>query len=89
MTLDQLESLTDDETGFALYVVNHLFPVPNIEIPPRGLTWFRKGELEKKIMDSFPRVKRESHPIFSSLLNKLGVQHEIKYEQPSQVTGSI
>ena len=82
MTLDQLNSLDEQELCMALYIVNHISPVQNIEIPYRGLTWFRKGELEEKIMDSFPRLKKEGHSVFSSLLLKLGVPHEIKYEQP-------
>jgi len=83
MTLDQLDSLTEDELVMALYIVNHLFPVSLVgEISPRGLTWFRKGELEKKIQQAFPHIKREAHPVFSGLLNKLGLPHEIRYEQP-------
>ena len=82
MTLDQLESLTEQEWAMALFIVNHLFPVQGIEIPPRGLIWFRKGILEQKIQAAFPHVTREAHPVFSSLLTKLGVAHEIKYEQP-------
>jgi hypothetical protein len=88
MTLYQLESLTEEELGMALYIVNTLKPLkPSIELPPRGLTWLRKGELEKRLMESFSFIKPEAHPIYSSLLNKLGIQHEIKYEQPP--TGSI
>ncbi len=82
MTISQLESLTEPELEMALYVANVLRPVrPPIEIPPRGLTWFKKGELEKKLVECFNNVKPEAHPIYSSLLTKLGVQHEIKYEQ--------
>ena len=54
MTLNQLETLTEDEICMALYVVNVLQPVaPKLDIPPHGLTWFRKGELEKKLIVSF------------------------------------
>lgn len=83
MTLHQFNSLTDDEVGFVLYVVNTLSPVsPGYEIPPNGLVWLRSGVIERKIQEAFPHVKKEAHPIFSSILNKLGVKHEIKYEQP-------
>ena len=90
MTLHQFNSLDETELCMVLYIVNVLFPVSLVgEIPPRGLTWFRKGVLEEKIKAAFPQVKNEAHPIFSSLLTKLGVQHEIKYEQPPQPpTGS-
>ena len=88
MTLEQLSSLTEQELDMCLYVVNVLAPVPGVpDIPPHGLTWFKKGVLEQKIGGSFQQVKREHHSIFSSLLNKLGVQHEIKYETPP--SGSI
>ena len=99
MTLHQLNSLTEDELALALYVVNvHAPSLSGVEIPPQGLTWFKKGVLEKKIGEAFPALKKEAHPTFSSLLNKLGVQHDIKYEQPplpvscsisASVSGSI
>lgn len=89
MTLAQFESLTEDELAMALYIVNTLTPVMPYEIPPKGLMWFRKGALESRIQAAFPHVLKEAHPVFSSLLTKLGVAHEIKYEQPPQpVTGS-
>jgi len=83
MTLEQLSSLTEDELAMCLYIVNVLHPMsPPMEIPPRGLTWFRPGVLEKKIGDSFQQIKPEYHGLFSSVLNNLGVQHEIRYETP-------
>ena len=82
MTLAQLHRLDEHELAMVLFIVNHLTPVLPYEIPPQGLTWFKKGMLEKKIGEAFPALKHEAHSIFSSLLNKLGVQHEIKYEQP-------
>lgn len=83
MTINQLDSLTEDELIMALFIVNHLFPVPLVgELPPQGLTWFKKGVLEEKIKAAFPHVHMGAHPIFSSLLTKLGVQHEIRYESP-------
>lgn len=90
MTLAQLESLTEDELAMALYVVNVLRPPkPQIEIPPRGLTWFRKGELERLLIECFNNVKQEAHPIYSSLMTKLGVKFEIKYTPVSvPVSGS-
>ena len=89
MTLNQLETLTEDEWAMAWYIVNHITPVPNIEIPPRGLTWFRSGELEKKLIAAFNHVKPEAHPIYSSLLTKLGVQHEIKMTPINPPSSSI
>lgn len=95
MTLHQLNSLTEDELALALYVVNTLSPVGAVgEIPPRGLTWFRKGMLEQKLHQCFPHLTKEAHPIFSSLLTKLDMPHEIRYEQPplpmsASVTASV
>lgn len=84
MTLHQLNSLSEYEMALTLYIVNiHTPSLPGVEIPPQGLTWFKKGMLEKKIGETFPALTKEAHPIFSSLLNKLGVQHEIKYETPA------
>ena len=80
MTLNQLQTLTDEEKALALLLV---FPVP--EDPhdmPRHLTWYKHDALVKKLLDSFPRVLPPGHPTYSSLLTKLGIQHEIKYEQP-------
>ena len=83
MTLEQLSSLTEDELALCLFIVNRVFPVkPKIEVTPRGLTWFRPGVLEKKIMDSFQKIKPEYHGLFSSVLNKLDIKHEIRYETP-------
>jgi hypothetical protein len=87
MTLAQLESLSAEELSMALYVVNVLRPPkPQIDIPPLGLTWFRKGELERLLIECFNNVKKEAHPIYSSLLTKLDVNHQIQY---TPVSGSI
>jgi len=88
MTLEQLSSLDEKELEMALYIVNVLNPIkPEMEIPPRGLTWFKKGVLEKILIDSFNQVKPEYHPIYSSLLNKLNIEHNITYNAPP--TGSL
>jgi hypothetical protein len=92
MTISQLESLSEEELELALYIVNVVAPQGfPIEMSPRGLTWFRKGTLEKKFLEIFPKLKPEGHAIYSSLLTKLGVQHEIKYEvkPPSQIPDSV
>lgn len=83
MTLDQLQSLTEDELCIALHVVNFIKPVkPPIEISPIGLTWFRKGFLETKLIESVSWIKPEGLAAYSSLLTKLGIQHEIKQQIP-------
>jgi hypothetical protein len=84
MTLEQVSSFTEDELAMILYIINHIQPTdPHMEIPVNGLVWFKKGVVEKKIMDSFQKVKPEYHSLFSSILNKLGIEHEIRYEVPA------
>jgi hypothetical protein len=92
MTLNQLDTLSEDELAIALYIVNHISPlsIPKMELGPINLTWFKHDMLVKKLLDAFPKVKPEGHVIYSSLLKKLGVEHEIKYEQaPLPVTASV
>ena len=98
MTLNQLKELTKDELSICLHIVNTISPTtnPKMEFEPKHLVWFRHDMLAKKLVDAFPSLKPEGHAIYSSLLKKLGIQHEIKYEQPqqpvtssNQTTGSI
>lgn len=80
MTLNQLKTLTEDEMALALYIVNVIEPldIPKIELEPRHLTWFRHDALVHKLVRAFPRLLPEGHPIFVSLMEKLGVKGEIK-----------
>lgn len=86
MTLNQLESLTEDEMGLALYVVNVIAPpsIPKMEFQPRHLTWFKHDALVKKLLDSFSKLKPEGHATYTSLMEKLGVKIEIKAVPPPQ-----
>jgi len=78
MTLNQLNSLDENELSICLYVMNILHPVkPPIEISPRGLTWIKHDVLVKKLLDVFQQVKPEYHPLYSSLMQKLGIKVEI------------
>jgi hypothetical protein len=80
MTLNQLNSLTDEELGMALVVVNHISPIesPKMTFEPRHLTWFKHDMLIKKLLDSFNRLKPEGHATYVSLMQKLGVCIQIK-----------
>lgn len=97
MTLNQLQTLSEDELCLCLYVVNITFPtLPKIEYEPRNLTWIRHDMLIKKLTDAFPRLNPEAHPIFTSLMEKLGVKIEIKKIEPvlpppsdTSISGSI
>lgn len=83
MTLSQLSSLTEDELAMCLYIVNVLQPTePPLEIPAKGLVWFKRDALIKKVTDVFPQVKPEYHSIYLSLLEKMGVKVEIHKQPP-------
>ena len=92
MTLNQLNSLTDEELGIVLVVVNHISPIesPKMQFEPRQLTWFKHDALVKKLLDSFNRLKPEGHDTYVSLMQKLGVKVEIKKHEPQRTedTGS-
>lgn len=83
MTLNQLQTLNEDEIAMALFVVNNIFPtLPPMEYSPRNLTWIKHDILIKKLTDAFPKVKPEAHPIFASLMEKLGVKVTIEKVDP-------
>lgn len=92
MTLNQLETLTEDELALALYVVNVVAPpvLPKMTFEPRHLTWFRHDMLIKKLLDSFTKLKPEGHATYTSLMQKLGVKVEIKQNETprTETTGS-
>jgi len=84
MTINQLKELNDDEIALALNVLTIIPPEGStLEFQiPRRLTWIKHDVLVKKFIDVFPKLKSDGHQTYSSLLTKLGVPHEIKYEQP-------
>lgn len=85
MTLYQLESLTEDELDMALGIVNVISPNSLVgEIPPKGLTWFKREALIKKLLDAFPRVNPEYHATYTSLMEKIGVKVDIKKQEIPQ-----
>lgn len=80
MTLLQLESLTEDELGILFHSVNVISPmtIPKMEFDMNTIKWIRHEMLINKLLASAPALKPESHPIFISLMHKLGVKVEIK-----------
>lgn len=70
MTLNQLETLSEDELALCLYVCNITFSLeaPKIELNARELTWLRHDMLVKKMIDAFPRIKPDGHAIYLSLM---------------------
>jgi hypothetical protein len=89
MTLNQLETLNEDELALCLFINNVTFPMdfPKLELTPRQLTWLRHDALVKKLLDAFPRLKSDAHPIYTSLMQKLGVCVQIKQQPTNIITG--
>jgi hypothetical protein len=87
-----IDTLTEEELALLLVIVNERRPstVPPIQFDRTTVNWFKHEALCEKVGSVFNELKQEGHPLFSSLLTKMGVQHEIKYEQPPvpEVTGS-
>ena len=80
MTLNQLQTLTEEELALALVIVNVIDPpgIPKMEFEPRHLTWFRHDALIQKFLQVFNRLLPEGHATFISLMFKLGVKIEIQ-----------
>jgi len=92
MTINQLDTLTEEELAMALIIINDICPIEgrNHEVSARGLTWIKPNILIQKLVSAFPSIKIEGHSVYSSLMEKLGVKGEIKYETPpaSNLTAS-
>lgn len=91
MTLNQLNSLDEQELSMLLYICNVLAPldIPKIQFEPRQLTWIRHDMLINKLLNSFKSVNLEGHATYISLMQKLGVKIEIKHEEvPLPATAS-
>lgn len=84
MNQHQLENLSEDERGVLFYIVNVISPVtcPTLEFDMNSIKWFKQDMLTKKLLEAFPKLTPEAHPIYSSLLTKLEIPHEIKYQAP-------
>jgi hypothetical protein len=93
MTQVQLESLTEDERYLLFYIVNITSPTiaPKIQYDVQTIKWFRHDMLVKRLLDCFNRLTKESHPTYSSLLEKMGTTIQIKYEekQSSNISSEI
>lgn len=89
-----IDTLTEDELALLLHIVNEIRPstVPPIKFDATTVKWFRHEDLCKKVAEPaiFEMLKPEGHAIFSALLTKMGIEHEIKYEtKEAPTTGSI
>ena len=84
MRIGQLESLTQDELGLLLYVVNVLAPTsPPMEISPKMLLFFKHDALLFKLAQQEPKLTDEGKKVFHSLMTKLNrtwIQEVIDHE---------
>lgn len=90
MTLNQLHSLDEPELDMLLYIVNVLFPIesPKIEFDGENLTWIKDGYLNNKLINASQHIKSEYSNVYISLVNKLGLQVELKTEPSGSISGS-
>ena len=88
MTNVHIESLDESEQCMLVYIVNHIFPTtfPKIEHDFNSIKWIKHEHLIRKLIDAFPKIKPENHNIYSSLLTKLGVPHQInRHDAPAPI----
>jgi len=74
MTLEELQSLNDDETAMLWFMVNKIGrpAIYGIELEPSSFPSIRRHWLIEKILASKDYVKPEHLPIYESLTSKLG-----------------
>lgn len=90
MTLNQLNSLTEEELEMALFIVNCLENSSNkIQYNPQNLTWFKHDAIIKKFLRAFNQLKPEGHSIYVSLMKKLGIHIEINQSSPTNESQRI
>jgi hypothetical protein len=75
MTLEQLHSLTEDETAMLWFMVNKVYKpaIVGIEMEPTIFTSISDKWLEHRIIQLKDNIKEEHLPIYESLKNKLGI----------------
>lgn len=72
MRIGQLESLTQDELGLLLYVVNVLSPTsPPMEISPKMLLFFKHDALLFKLAQQESKLTDDGKKVFHGLMAKL------------------
>ena len=96
MTLNQLETLSEDEVALALYIVNVVAPpaLPKMTFEARHLTWFNHEQLIKKFLNVFHQLNSDGHSVYVSLMQKLGIciqiqQHPIPNPNETEATQQI
>ena len=89
MRIGQLQSLTQKELQFLLYVVNVADPLtsPKIQIGPKELLWFKHDLLILKLVQQESKLTPEGQIVFKGLmskLNKTASQEAKEYEHSSK-----
>lgn len=75
MSTDTLKKFTDDELALLLYAVNsHKPPILNCEVTPHLLKSIHLWKLEEVLKKSQPNLTEEGKPIFSCVIEKLGIK---------------
>ena len=97
LSSDFLDSLSEQEMGLLLYFINIVAPpsCPKMTFEISHLKWLKKDILIDRLLKSFDKISVEGHSTYKSLLEKLGVNVEIRKEEPkielptTEITGSV
>lgn len=72
--LETIQSLTEDELAFVLFVVNKIKPcLPNTEINKNILPYFKYDFLARTIVSCKDSVSDEGQEIFKNVCKKLSI----------------
>lgn len=75
MNTDKLNEFTSDELALLLYVVNNHKPrILNCEVTPHLLKYIHLWKLDEMLKKAEPNLTDEAKPIFSCVLEKLGIK---------------
>jgi hypothetical protein len=76
MTLEQLHSLTEDETAMLWFMVNKVYKpaIVGVEMEPSIFTSIKHRWLTHRVIQLKDNIKEEHVPIYESLKNKLGIE---------------
>jgi hypothetical protein len=74
MTLEQLNSLNEDETAMLWYVINKVNPIlSTVELDPPLFPSINKQRLMDRVSTAESLIKEEHRPIYDGLKFKMGM----------------
>jgi len=75
MTIEQLNSLNDDEVAMLWFMINKVFPpaIKDIEMEPSIFTSIKHRWIVDRVSKMKDVIKEEHQPIYESLKNKLQI----------------